>query len=236
MGIDPAEVSIDQARERYAQMGRGGRVWRGGRGGGGGRGGRGPTFEAEFVVQDAFGQSIESIPVVRHVGFDPQGGSRWGGGGFDVVSMMFCLHYAFEDEEKTRRLLQNVAGALKKGGRLIGTIPNSDVLSAKVEKFHKQRALQGSNNSDSKSEPPDNTPDVASKALDTTLTKTPDATTSQPPPSTAAWGNTIYNVRFPGPTPTNGTFRPPFGWKYNYSLAEAVEAPEFVVPWEAFRA
>ncbi len=34
-----------------------------------------------------------------------------------------------------------------------------------------------------------------------------------------------------------GIFRPPFGWKYNYFLHEAVdEVPEYVVPWEAFRA
>ena len=54
---------------------------------------------------------------------------------------------------------------------------------------------------------------------------------------TASWGNDIYRVRFPGPTPTDGIFRPPFGWKYNYFLHEAVEeVPEYVVPWEAFRA
>lgn len=54
---------------------------------------------------------------------------------------------------------------------------------------------------------------------------------------TATWGNDIYRVRFPGPTPADGIFRPPFGWKYNFFLHEAVEeVPEYVVPWEAFRA
>jgi mRNA (guanine-N7-)-methyltransferase len=58
-----------------------------------------------------------------------------------------------------------------------------------------------------------------------------------------SWGNAIYNVSFPRdqpltkrPLPRDGIFRPPFGWKYNYTLEEAVNAPEFVVPWEAFRA
>ena len=54
---------------------------------------------------------------------------------------------------------------------------------------------------------------------------------------TAEWGNDIYRVRFPGATPEDGIFRPPFGWKYNFFLAEAVEeVPEYVVPWHAFRA
>ena len=34
--------------------------------------------------------------------------------------------------------------------------------------------------------------------------------------ATAEWGNEIYRVRFPGKTPADGTFRPPFGWKYNF--------------------
>ena len=55
--------------------------------------------------------------------------------------------------------------------------------------------------------------------------------------SPVEWGNGIYRVRFPGQTPDDGIFRPPFGWKYNYFMEEAVEeVPEFVVPWEAFRA
>ncbi|KAL8825314.1 MAG: hypothetical protein Q9170_007842 [Blastenia crenularia] len=194
VGIDAAEVSITQAIERHAQMsGRGGQ---GGRGGYQGRRSQ-PVFHAEFIVQDAFSQSIGTLPIVRDVGFDAKGG-RWGGGGFDMVSMMFCMHYAFEDEGKARGMLQNIGGALKKGGRFIGTIPNSDVLREKVEEFHKEQTTEDD--------------------------------------ACASWGNSIYRVRFPGRTPTDGTFRPPFGWKYNYFLEEAVEVPEYVVPWEAFRA
>lgn len=51
------------------------------------------------------------------------------------------------------------------------------------------------------------------------------------------WGNGVYRVRFPDKTPEDGVFRPPFGWKYSFFLHEAVEeVPEYVVPWEAFRA
>jgi len=138
--------------------------------------------------------------------------SRWGGGGgFDVVSMMFCMHYAFESEEKARGMLRNVAGSLKKGGRLLGVIPNSDVLSAKVKEFHDKRKEREKNGDDNEEgEVEEEVPE---------------------------WGNSIYRVRFPGKTPEDGIFRPPFGWRYSYFLEEAVEeVPEYVVPWEAFRA
>jgi mRNA (guanine-N7-)-methyltransferase len=227
VGLDPADVSVEQARERYRQMASRG----GGRGGQGGRGGgynnrpQPRLFHGEFVVQDCFGESIERVPIVKEVGFDPSGGpSRFGGGGFDVVTMMFCLHYAFESEEKARQMLRNVAGALKKGGRLIGCIPNSDVLSEKVEQFNARQAAK------KKAESVDKDANANGEAADR---DTEDGEIED----TAEWGNDIYRVRFPGKTPEDGIFRPPYGWKYNYFLHEAVEeVPEYVVPWEAFRA
>ena len=48
--------------------------------------------------------------------------------------MMFCLHYAFESEAKIRGMLLNIAGALRKGGRFIGTIPSSDRIYENIEK------------------------------------------------------------------------------------------------------
>lgn len=221
VGLDPADISIDQARERYRQMasrGGGGR----GRGGRGGYNNRPPPrlFQGEFYVQDCFGESIERVSLVRDVGFDGAGG-RFGGGGFDVVSMMFCMHYAFESEAKARQMLKNVAGALKKGGRLIGCIPSSDVLSERVRKFNERMALKAK---------PEGS-DTADGKVDDGEIEEGEAE------DTAAWSNDIYRVRFPGKTPADGIFRPPFGWKYNYFLHEAVEeVPEYVVPWEAFRA
>jgi mRNA (guanine-N7-)-methyltransferase len=211
IGIDPAEVSITQARTRYIeQRGRA----------------RGKFFRGEFYVKDGFGEWVGEIPFVREVGIDgnvgPGRSSRWGGGGFDVVTMMFCMHYAFENEMKARGMLKNVAGALKKGGRFIGVIPNSDVLRSKVEEFYKQEAAghdkeisNGAGEKGSKVKGQEGIADV-------------------PFPE---WGNGIYRVRFPGKTPEDGIFRPPFGWKYSYFMEEAVEeVPEYVVPWEAFRA
>ncbi|KAL0941784.1 mRNA cap methyltransferase [Colletotrichum truncatum] len=215
VGLDPADVSIDQARERYRQMGSRG---------GGGRGGRGGyrrpaprLFEARFQVKDCYGESIEDIEIVRQVGFDTNPLSRRG---FDVVSMMFCMHYAFETEQKARMMLRNVAGSLKKGGRLIGCIPNSDVLGERVREFNKKMEEKKQKAAE---EPP---PETEEGELE-------DGEAEQ----SAEWGNSIYRVRFPGKTPEDGVFRPAFGWKYNFFLDEAVEeVPEYVVPWEVLRA
>lgn len=281
VGIDPAEVSLDQARERHAEM-----QHKGSRGGRGGRAQQ--MFDAVFIAQDAFGHTIANIPVVRNIGFDPSApNQRRGGGGFDVVSMMFCMHYAFESEAKTREMLQNVAGSLKKGGRFIGTIPNSDIIRSRVEGFHKAQAeheradknsvsetslVVKSGNSNSAAQataakelngqsPPTNKQfkDAAGDiSASTAIVSSQTNITVQPQngprinpstnPSTknaveavkrpvAEWGNEIYHVRFHGSTPKDGVFRPPFGWRYSFFLEEAVEEiPEYVVPWEAFRA
>lgn len=47
---------------------------------------------------------------------------------FDVVSMQFCMHYAFESEEKARMMLANATRYLRPGGVLIGTIPDCENL------------------------------------------------------------------------------------------------------------
>jgi mRNA (guanine-N7-)-methyltransferase len=214
VGLDPATVSIGQARERYNQMQRRNRH----------------IFHAEFGVKDCFGESLDNVNAVTRVGFDKHLDQRWGGGGFDVVSMMFCMHYAFESEQKTRIMLKNVAGALKKGGKFLGVIPNSDLLSAKVEEYHKKQS--NSSTANPAQEEDDEDAWDPEKSLDVQK-ETPQPETTQ---EQLRWGNSIYEVKFPGTTPKDGIFRPPYGWKYFYFLEEAVEqVPEFVVPWEAFR-
>ncbi|KAI0469183.1 mRNA capping enzyme [Xylaria cf. heliscus] len=217
VGLDPADVSIDQAKDRYHNLGSqgGGRGGRGGRGGY--RGGRQQQhlFDARFFVKDCYGESLGDVDIVRQVGFDP---SPMGRSGFDIVSMMFCMHYAFETEEKARMMLQNVSSALKKGGRFIGCIPNSDVISDRVTKFNQRIAKKNEDPVEEGEAPSEDKEEGEAE-------------------ETAEWGNDLYRVRFPGKTPEDGIFRPPFGWKYNFFLDEAVEeVPEYVVPWEAFRA
>lgn len=214
VGLDPADISISQARDRYGSM----------RAGRGPRNRRGPLFHGEFATKDCFGEPLSDIPIVQQVGIEDNVGpggslmsSRWGGGGFDVVVSMFAIHYAFESEEKTRQMLRNVAGCLKKGGRFLGVCPNSDVISAQVAKFHEKRKESEASKKKEDAEPEDGEVEDDDKR--------------------AEWGNSIYRVRFPGATPEDGIFRPPFGWKYSYFMEEAVEEiPEYVVPWEAFRA
>jgi mRNA (guanine-N7-)-methyltransferase len=217
VGLDPADVSVHQARERYRTMARKSRH----------------IFRAEFVVRDCFGLSLEDVPAVRAVGWDRNVRDRWGGGGFDVVSMMFCMHYAFESEEKARCMLLNVAAALKRGGKLIGVVPNSDVLSDRVNECHRMKsgAPAAADDDDDDWDP--------EKSLDAPRSPQPGAVVPEEDDETASalqWGNSIYQVKFPGKLPADGVFRPPYGWKYFYFLEEAVEqVPEFVVPWEAFR-
>ncbi|KAK0382758.1 hypothetical protein NLU13_9854 [Sarocladium strictum] len=334
VGLDPADVSIEQARDRYRSMQRGGP---GGRGGRGGYNRRPPPrlFEAHFAVKDCYSESIEDLDIIRQVGFDP---SPMNKRGFDVVSMMFSMHYAFESEKNARTMLRNVAGALKKGGRFIGCIPNSDVLGERVRQFNAKMAAkkqqQGGSTDDKKPEEqkngdkkdaanegqnagngtaadgdspphhpespphfaaspptiadspefhpdspahvpasppyfagspksPPHHPDSTTKPATAPAGATADSAGNQDKKAgndgkkadgaedaasegeveegeaepTAEWGNSIYRVRFPGPTPADGIFRPAFGWKYNFFLDEAVEeVPEYVVPWEAFRA
>ncbi|KAK3682614.1 mRNA capping enzyme [Podospora appendiculata] len=240
VGLDPADVSIEQAKERYRSMAsRGGGGGGGGRGGGRGGGGynRRPQrlFDARFQTKDCFAETIGDVEIVRQVGFNnaPVATAR----GFDVVSMMFCMHYAFESEAKARQMLKNVASALKKGGRFIGCIPDSDVIGTRVEEFNKRLAAKQKAKADAAAA-------AASKAETATTSSSSLAPAAEDgeveegeAEESAEWGNDIYRVRFPGKTPEDGVFRPPFGWKYSFFLHEAVEeVPEYVVPWEAFRA
>lgn len=213
VGLDPAEISIDQARDRYDQM-------RTGRG----RGRRPPQqlFEAFFSTKDCFGEWLGDLRIIQQVGIDANAGegsiasSRWGGGGFDVVTSMFAIHYAFETEEKARQMLSNVSGCLRKGGRFLGVCPNSDMITSRVSAFHSQRKEREAATAGNPEAPEDGEVEEAERT---------------------EWGNDIYRVRFPGATPEDGIFRPPFGWRYTYFMREAVEeVPEYVVPWEAFRA
>nr|POE75505.1 mrna cap guanine-n7 methyltransferase [Quercus suber] len=284
VGCDIADVSIDQAKQRHAETLRRHNPRH-----------RRQPMQAQFYVQDTFGSSLDHIPIIRQVGFNPNAGPGNGvigggmmTGGFDVVSMMFALHYSFEREDLARQMLKNVAGALKKGGRFFGVMPNSDVITSKVKQVLQSEAAgqtpatqqvspeesgteNGGGSADEVEEewdpekPADEDDDnwdpeapsepaaVVASALPSDL-PAPNGTTSaqdaplskivpdpdQPP---LEWGNSIYKVRFSRhqpltnrPLPRDGIFRPPYGWKYHYSLEEAVNAAEYVVPWEGFRA
>lgn len=237
VGLDPAEISIEQARERYSSMRYDKRRRRGH-----------PLFHAEFHAKDCFGEWLGDLSIIQRVGIDPNIGpggslmsSRWSSGGFDVVASMFTMHYAFESEEKARQMLQNVAGALKKGGRFLGVGPNSDVISARVVEFHKkrkQKLAEAEAETQAGTAAADAGVNAAAATAARDASNNADGEREEGQADNALeWGNSIYRVRFPGSTPEDGVFRPAYGWKYNYFMEEAVEEiPEYVVPWEKFRA
>ncbi|KAL1741883.1 mRNA capping enzyme-domain-containing protein [Schizophyllum fasciatum] len=98
IGADIAAVSVQQGRQRHESL-------------------RGPRPEAHFFALDCFSESLrDALPseLLRKP--------------FDVVSMQFCMHYAFETEAKARCMLGNVSDYLRPGGVFVGTIPNADFL------------------------------------------------------------------------------------------------------------
>jgi mRNA (guanine-N7-)-methyltransferase len=78
---------------------------------------RGAHFDATFATLDCYTESLSSaFPSTKLT--QP----------FDVVSMQFCMHYAFETVQKAHIMLENVSRWLRPGGIFVGTIPNSDQL------------------------------------------------------------------------------------------------------------
>ncbi|KAJ7109177.1 mRNA capping enzyme-domain-containing protein [Mycena epipterygia] len=98
LAVDIAAVSVDQARSRWQQL-------------------RGPSFDATFAALDCYTEPLSKA-------FSPAKLAT----PFDVVSMQFCMHYAFESIQKARCMLENVSRWLRPGGAFIGTIPNADQL------------------------------------------------------------------------------------------------------------
>lgn len=81
---------------------------------------RSKCFWVDFCVGDPFVDRLEDIV---HPDAFP----------VDIVSCQFALHYAFETEERLRTALSNISRVLKPGGKFIGTIPDSDLLSRNLK-------------------------------------------------------------------------------------------------------
>ncbi|KAG8748006.1 mRNA cap guanine-N7 methyltransferase [Ceratobasidium sp. 414] len=106
VGLDIADVSVSQARDRHMELPPSQR------------------FDAEFHAFDCFTSSISTVVSPQRLKTP-----------FDVVSMQFCMHYAFESLAKVRTMLQNVSDYLRSGGIFLGTIPNSDLLLSKLNQL-----------------------------------------------------------------------------------------------------
>lgn len=74
-------------------------------------------FDAKFAALDCYTEPLSKA-------FTPAMLSQ----PFDVVSMQFCMHYAFETLQKVRCMLENVSKYLRTGGIFIGTVPNAEFL------------------------------------------------------------------------------------------------------------
>ena len=95
---DIAQVSIEQAQSRHGNS-------------------KGARFTAAFFALDCYAHVL-SDELPAHLLATP----------FDVVSLQFCMHYAFESEVKARIMLSNVATWLRPGGVFIGTVPDAKQL------------------------------------------------------------------------------------------------------------
>ncbi|KAF7978103.1 hypothetical protein HWV62_1510 [Athelia sp. TMB] len=105
MGVDIAANSVAQAHGRWKSM-------------------RHARFDATFAALDCYTESLsQGFPPAKLV--SP----------FDVVSMQFCMHYAFETIQKARVMLDNVSRWLRPGGIFLGTIPNSEQLLERLDEL-----------------------------------------------------------------------------------------------------
>ncbi|QLG71115.1 hypothetical protein HG535_0B01530 [Zygotorulaspora mrakii] len=106
IGVDISNASIQEAHKRYNSM-------------------RNLSFQVILITGDCFGESlgvaVESFPECRFP--------------CNIVSLQFCLHYAFETEEKARRTLLNISKSLRIGGHFFGTIPDSEFIRYKLNKI-----------------------------------------------------------------------------------------------------
>uniref|UniRef100_A0A1I7TTH8 mRNA cap guanine-N(7) methyltransferase n=1 Tax=Caenorhabditis tropicalis TaxID=1561998 RepID=A0A1I7TTH8_9PELO len=93
---DVAEVSVQQAEERYKQM----------------RSYPDNIFSAQFIVADCTKENLQTLIENK----DP----------FDLVSCQFAMHYSFVDELSAKTFINNAVGMLKPGGVFIGTLPDAD--------------------------------------------------------------------------------------------------------------
>jgi len=176
VAVDIAAVSVDQAEDRWQTM-------------------RSPKFQASFAALDCYNDSLsqgfhDRPYVLEHP--------------FDVVSMQFCMHYAFESEEKARQMLDNVSRWMRPGGVFLGTIPNAEQLMYVhlISSYPKDHFLI-----------------LWFEGRDS-LEESDDLT----------FGNPIYNIRFE--TQTHPSLYGHKYWFYLQDAVEDV--PEYVVHWDNF--
>jgi mRNA (guanine-N7-)-methyltransferase len=190
---DIATISINQARDRWGSL-------------------KSDRFDAWFSQLDAYHNPLENAATLP-----PEALSR----PFDVVTMQFCMHYAFETESAVHQMLDNVARYLRKGGRFIGTIPNPDFLMY----VHPIPGIPVSSSLLSLLCTKLWLTDVDVAADRAELDKIPERAPLE-------YGNNVYRVKFDTRHRPNADY---YGHRYHFYLEDAVgDVPEFVVYWSNF--
>uniref|UniRef100_A0A161ZR56 mRNA (guanine-N(7))-methyltransferase n=1 Tax=Daucus carota subsp. sativus TaxID=79200 RepID=A0A161ZR56_DAUCS len=129
---------------------------------------------------------------------------------FDICSCQFALHYSWSTEARARRALANVSALLRPGGIFIGTMPDANVIIKKLREgmaicYNFLAVLL-----------------VSGIVLEFT--------------EGLAFGNSVYWIRF-GEEYSEKKFKStsPFGIKYKFHLEDAVDCPEWIVPFHVFK-
>ncbi|XP_076059959.1 RNA guanine-7 methyltransferase isoform X2 [Oratosquilla oratoria] len=104
--VDIASTSVTQCKERYQVMKNSGRA---------------PTFSSEFIVADCTKELVKDQ--MRNPDMK-----------YDLVSTQFVLHYSFESLHQAETFIKNASENLRKGGYLIGTIPDANEIMSHLER------------------------------------------------------------------------------------------------------
>ncbi|MBA0752193.1 hypothetical protein Gogos_001053, partial [Gossypium gossypioides] len=148
---------------------------------------------------------------------------------FDICSCQFAMHYSWSTEARARRALANVSALLRPGGTFIGTMPDANVIVKKLrEGLVLQLAFvfpvlkQCSKKSIFK---------ITFVILDWRCYFHCEYAAEG-----LAFGNSVYWIRFDEEF-TDKKFKSssPFGIKYKFHLEDAVDCPEWIVPFHVFK-
>ncbi|KAA3486773.1 mRNA cap guanine-N7 methyltransferase 1 isoform X2 [Gossypium australe] len=148
---------------------------------------------------------------------------------FDICSCQFAMHYSWSTEARARRALANVSALLRPGGTFIGTMPDANVI---VKKLREGLVLQLAF-----------VFPVLKQCSKKSLFKTTFVILDwrcychcEYAAEGLAFGNSVYWIRFDEEF-TDKKFKSssPFGIKYKFHLEDAVDCPEWIVPFHVFK-
>ena len=109
VGVDIAETSVDQAKDRYRDMKN--------------RNNRGKMFSADFYAADCTKVDLETLYGDKKMTFD-------------IVSCQFAFHYCFESIEQADCMLKNISNRLRPGGYFVGTTTDANDIGTYIFTYY----------------------------------------------------------------------------------------------------